>query len=72
MLGGWLVDAVSWRAIFFMNLPLAAATIWLTLLAVPNSKDPDAPPRVDWLGALLVAGGLGALTYGLTLAPERG
>ena len=55
-----------------MNLPLAAATIWLALLAVPNSKDPDAPPRVDWLGALLVAGGLGALTYGLTLAPERG
>ena len=72
VLGGWLVDAVSWRAIFFMNLPLAAATIWLALLAVPDSKDLDAPQQVDWLGVLLVASGLGALTYGLTLAPERG
>jgi EmrB/QacA subfamily drug resistance transporter len=72
VLGGWLVDAVSWRAIFFMNVPLAAATIWLALRAVPDSKDPDAPRQVDWLGVLLVAGGLGLLTYGLTLAPERG
>jgi EmrB/QacA subfamily drug resistance transporter len=72
VLGGWLVDAVSWRAIFFMNVPLAAATIWLALRAVPDSKDPDAPPQVDWLGVGLVAGGLGLLTYGLTLAPERG
>lgn len=72
VVGGWLVDAVSWRAIFFMNVPLAAATIWLALQAVPNSKDPDAPQQVDWLGVLLVASGLGAFTYGLTLAPERG
>jgi EmrB/QacA subfamily drug resistance transporter len=72
VLGGWLVDAVSWRAIFFMNVPLAAATVWLALRAVPDSKDPDAPRQVDWLGVLLVAGGLGLLTYGLTLAPERG
>jgi EmrB/QacA subfamily drug resistance transporter len=72
VLGGWLVDAVSWRAIFFMNVPLAAATIWLALRAVPDSKDPDAPTQLDWLGVLLVAGGLGLLTYGLTLAPERG
>jgi EmrB/QacA subfamily drug resistance transporter len=72
VLGGWLVDAVSWRAIFFMNVPLAAATVWLALRAVPDSKDPDAPPQVDSLGVGLVAGGLGLLTYGLTRAPERG
>ncbi|UUZ68134.1 MFS transporter [Polaromonas sp. P2-4] len=72
VLGGWLVDAVSWRAIFFLNVPLAVATIWLALYAVPDSRDPDAPQHFDWLGVLLVASGLGALTYGLTLAPERG
>jgi len=72
VLGGWLVDSVSWRAIFFLNVPLAAATIWLALRAVPDSRDPDAPRHFDWLGVLLVASGLGALTYGLTLAPERG
>ncbi|MCZ8256425.1 MAG: MFS transporter [Polaromonas sp.] len=72
VLGGWLVDAVSWRAIFFLNVPMAVATVWLALYAVPDSRDPDAPQQLDWLGVLLVAGGLGALTYGLTLAPERG
>src|SRR2546426_500126 len=72
VVGGWLGDAVSWRAIFFLNVPLAVATIWLAVYAVPDSRDPDAPRHFDWLGVLLVASGLGALTYGLTLAPERG
>jgi len=72
VLGGWLVDAVSWRAIFFLNVPMAVATVWLALYAVPDSRDPDAPQQLDWPGVLLVASGLGGLTYGLTLAPERG
>jgi EmrB/QacA subfamily drug resistance transporter len=72
VLGGWLVDAVSWRSIFFLNVPMAVATMWLALYAVPDSRDPDAPQQLDWPGVLLVASGLGALTYGLTLAPERG
>ncbi|MEP6965082.1 MAG: MFS transporter [Polaromonas sp.] len=72
VLGGWLVDTVSWRAIFFLNVPLALATVWLAIYAVPDSRDPDAPQHFDWLGVLLVASGLGALTYGLTLVPERG
>ena len=72
VLGGWLVDAVSWRAIFFLNLPLAVATLWLAIYAVPDSRDPQAPRHFDWLGVLLVASGLGALTYGLTLVPEHG
>ena len=72
VLGGWLVDAVSWRAIFFLNVPMAVATIALALYAVPDSRDPDATGHFDWLGVLLVVGGLGALTYGLTLAPQHG
>jgi len=72
VMGGWLVDAVSWRAIFFLNLPLAAATVGLAWYAVPDSRDPDAPQQFDWLGVLLVASGLGALTYGLTRVPELG
>jgi EmrB/QacA subfamily drug resistance transporter len=70
--GGWLVDAFSWRAIFFLNLPLAAATVVLALIAVPDSHQPGAPRRMDWAGAVAAAVGLGALAYGLTLASERG
>jgi EmrB/QacA subfamily drug resistance transporter len=70
--GGWLVDVLSWRAIFFINLPLAAATIALALISVPDSQKPDAPQALDWPGAASAAAGLAALTYGLTEAPERG
>jgi EmrB/QacA subfamily drug resistance transporter len=71
VIGGWLVDAVSWRAIFLLNIPLAAATVWLALAAIPESRDPDAK-RLDWKGALVAAAGLGALTLGLSLAGEHG
>ncbi|APA89239.1 MFS transporter [Paraburkholderia sprentiae WSM5005] len=70
--GGWLVDAWSWRAIFFLNLPLAALTIALAIVAVPNSHKPDAPQQLDWPGALSAAAGLAALTFGLTEASARG
>ncbi|WP_342030598.1 MFS transporter [Paraburkholderia sp. SG-MS1] len=70
--GGLLVDALSWRAIFFLNLPLAAATIALAMASVPNSHKPDAPQHLDWPGALSAATGLAALTYGLTQASARG
>lgn len=71
VLGGWLVDHVSWRAIFLINLPLAAATVWLALAAVRESRDPEVD-RLDWLGAGLAAAGLGAATWGLTAAGQRG
>jgi EmrB/QacA subfamily drug resistance transporter len=71
ILGGWLVDTVSWRAVFLLNLPIAFATIGLTFRSVPESSDPDAT-ALDWLGAALAAAGLGSLTWGLTAAGERG
>lgn len=70
VLGGWLTDAWSWRAIFFINVPVAAATIAITLWHTPESHDRSAVPQIDWLGAALAVVGLGGLTYGLTLASD--
>ena len=70
--GGWLVDAFSWRAIFFLNVPLAAITIALAVSSVPNSHRLDAPGKLDWPGALAAAGGLAGLAFGLTQASARG
>ena len=71
VLGGWLTDTLSWRAIFFINVPVAALALVLTLWHMPESHDRDAGPRVDWIGGALAVAGLGCLTYGLTLASEH-
>ena len=71
VLGGWLVDHVSWRAIFLINIPLAIATVALAFAAVRESRDPEVG-RLDWLGAALAATGLGAVTWGLTAVGARG
>jgi EmrB/QacA subfamily drug resistance transporter len=71
LVGGWLVDQVSWRAIFFINVPLAIGTFVLTLIATPESKDPDAK-HLDAPGAVLCAASLGLLTWGLTVAGSEG
>jgi EmrB/QacA subfamily drug resistance transporter len=70
-LGGWLVDTVGWRAIFLVNLPVAALALVIALRAVPESRDESAQ-ALDWPGASSAAVSLGALTFGLTLAPARG
>jgi EmrB/QacA subfamily drug resistance transporter len=72
LVGGWLVDHVSWRAIFLINPVLAVAGIWIAVRHVPESRDPEAPRRLDWRGALLVLGGLGGLVYGLIAASTLG
>jgi EmrB/QacA subfamily drug resistance transporter len=69
VLGGWLTDAVSWRAIFFINVPVAALALVLTLWHMPESRDRNTQ-HIDWVGAALAVAGLGGLTYGLTLASE--
>ena len=64
LVGGWLVDTVGWRAIFFINLPFAAGALWLALkLSVDESTETELP--LDAGGALLAILGLGLLSYGL-------
>jgi EmrB/QacA subfamily drug resistance transporter len=64
VLGGWLIERVSWRAVFFINLPVAFLIILISLRYLPENSDKENT-RVDWLGAIFVALGLGALVYGL-------
>lgn len=72
LLGGWLVDAVSWRAVFLINIPMAAIVLLLLARHVPESRDDEAPARLDWTGAVVVALGLAAFTYGLIGAGAHG
>jgi EmrB/QacA subfamily drug resistance transporter len=72
LLGGTLVDHWSWRAIFLINPLIALPTLWITLRHVPESRDPDAAPGIDWLGALLAFAGLGSLVYGLIASAQLG
>lgn len=70
--GGWLVDAGSWRLIFLLNLPVAAGVIAVTVRHVPESRDPAATGDLDLPGAVLVALALGGMTYALIEAGARG
>ncbi|GAA0923954.1 MFS transporter [Virgisporangium ochraceum] len=65
--GGWLVEW-NWRAVFLVNLPLAAVVLLVSARHVPESSDPTAPKRIDIPGSVLGAAGLGLLTYGLIRA----
>jgi EmrB/QacA subfamily drug resistance transporter len=64
-LGGYLVEGPGWRWIFLINLPLAAVVLAISARHVPESLDPEASPRLDVLGAVLGAIGLGGVTYAL-------
>src|SRR2546429_3617713 len=72
LLGGWLVDHSSWRAIFLINPLLSIPTLWIAIGHVPESRDPHAQGALDWRGALLAFGGLGSLVYGLIDASDLG
>lgn len=63
--GGWLVDAASWRYVFLLNLPLAALVIFVAVRHVPETRDPTIVGRIDGMGAVLGAAGLALATYGL-------
>ena len=72
-LGGFLIDALSWRFAFLINLPLSIVALWLTFSYVPESRDEHASGPPDWTGSALAVVSLGALTYALTeLSAEKG
>jgi EmrB/QacA subfamily drug resistance transporter len=70
--GGALVSALSWRAIFWVNIPLIAVTVALCLHSVRESRDPDAFRGIDWLGIALSAAGLAGPVFALVEQPTRG
>jgi EmrB/QacA subfamily drug resistance transporter len=64
LLGGWLVDAASWRFIFFLNVPVAAVAVVITRRHVPETRDDEAGP-LDVPGAALVSAGIAFVAYAL-------
>ena len=72
VMGGWLIEHVSWRSVFFLNVPIAIAVLALTFRFVPESRDPKSASELDWLGAFLATASLGALVYGLIESSSRG
>ena len=71
VVGGALVDAFSWRAVFFVNVPIGLAAVLLTRFYVPESRA-DHPRRLDPVGQVLVIVGLAALTYAIIEGPRAG
>jgi EmrB/QacA subfamily drug resistance transporter len=70
LLGGYLIGAISWRAIFVINLPIGIFVAWAATRHVPESSDPMATGRIDIRGAVLAALGLAGATYALIEAPS--
>jgi EmrB/QacA subfamily drug resistance transporter len=71
ILGGWLVDAASWRWIFFINVPIAGCALFLARRVLPRDV-PQPSHQLDWLGLALLSPGLAALIYGLAESGSKG
>ena len=72
LLGGYLVEAVSWRAIFLINLPIGIFVVAMARRHVPETRDPTAGGPLDLRGSVLAALGLAGTTYALIEAPGQG
>src|SRR5213082_3302276 len=71
VIGGWLIEHISWRAVFFINVPIALLVIFISLRSVPESSDTESA-GLDWSGAIVGTLGLGALVYGLIESSRLG
>jgi len=71
VLGGVLVDTISWRAAFLINVPLVAVAVWATYVHVPESRDDTASSHFDWFGAVIVALAVGGLAFGTIYGQQR-
>jgi EmrB/QacA subfamily drug resistance transporter len=71
-LGGYLIGALSWRLVFYINLPLAVFVLFITARHVPETKAPGPAPKLDIRGAVSISGALAGITYGLIAASSDG
>jgi EmrB/QacA subfamily drug resistance transporter len=72
VIGGWMIEHWSWRAVFFLNVPLAAIVIALSARFMSESRDSSRGSRIDWAGAGLGVLGLGAVVFALLEWPRLG
>jgi MFS family permease len=72
VLGGWLVQHLSWRWAFFINIPLAAAVLPIVFFCLVESRDDEVRPGLDLAGAILATAGLGGIVYGLIESSNLG
>src|SRR5437879_2203572 len=72
VLGGWLIEHASWRWAFFINIPIAAAVLVITLWRVPESRATNAVRHLDYSGATLATLGLGGLVYAFIMSAANG
>jgi EmrB/QacA subfamily drug resistance transporter len=72
VLGGFLIERISWRAAFLINIPFALAVLFLSFRYVPESRGDRNSESLDWLGAALVSTALGCLVYGLIESSSLG
>jgi EmrB/QacA subfamily drug resistance transporter len=72
LVGGWLIEAVSWRAIFFINVPLGAFVVWAARRHLPETRDPTIHGRLDFPGSALASLALAGLTFAVIQAPDQG
>jgi EmrB/QacA subfamily drug resistance transporter len=71
IVGGLIVDKLSWRLAFLLNLPLVAIAVWASIRHVAESRDPGADRRFDWIGAVVGAGAIGGLAFGAIRGQQR-
>src|SRR5438128_3007315 len=72
LLGGWLIEHVSWRAVFFLNIPIALVVLCLVILFVAESRDEEDAMQLDLNGATLATLSLGGVIFGLIESSRLG
>ncbi|MFN8518331.1 MAG: MFS transporter [Chloroflexota bacterium] len=69
--GGLVVDSLSWRVAFLVNVPLVLVALYAAVRYVPESRNEDAPRRLDWLGSVVIAIAVGGISFGLIRGQEQ-